>query len=789
MIDYEDYEKEVYQWFMQKHEADPNFTFSVRVKGSKGSELDYFIGTKKSNYFATTFWTLPIAYPGSSSDCINLIFDSNNDVYEYHFELKQTNSPHNSQNQSVLNFLRILEGISINTLNTKPSAENNKIFKLEIGQRQERYTSLEKMLIDIWKDLEVLMPVVDKAILKEKENNPEFVAHRITPKEFNKMQGKLESRFKKYNHRKKDEERSEAVRKSFAIWLDKVESSKKAQSYLRAIDILNEILRIDIYAIKDIAELTELYQDLLENQRKQNGKYHYEKAPSYGRDRFFSAAIKEFIQFTKEGHGIATYTQKIKPPKQSPINSILYGPPGTGKTYKTINKALECCGVDISGLNREELKFRFDSLVSEGRINFTTFHQSMSYEDFVEGIKPIEPENEGDPIIYRVVEGIFKRLSIQATFSLSREKESLASENVLDFSLAFDDFVQEIEEKLASEEIIELITKNKGKVLVEGISQQGNLILKHPGKGNTYTASKQRLSRLHAAFPNLTEINNIDQEFRSVIGGSNSTINWAVLNAIRQNIFVSKNSNRVDRKFSWEDKIQVVKSLSKEDYKDKTGEPYVLIIDEINRGNVSAIFGELITLLEPDKRLGAAEEIRVKLPYSKDESFGVPSNLYIIGTMNTADRSVEALDTALRRRFIFEEVMPEPELLNDIEFEGFNLQEVLEVINQRIELLLDRDHTIGHSYFIKLESGDTEGLLSVFKNNIIPLLQEYFYNDYEKIALVLGSGFVKEKDIVKNIFPKFKNIEEPESNITFELSNTIEDIETAVQLLLGAVNE
>src|SRR5690606_3952020 len=116
---------------------------------------------------------------------------------------------------------------------------------------------------------------------------------------------------------------------------------------------------------------------------------------------------------------------------------------------------------------------------------------------------------------------------------------------------------------------------------------------------------------------------------------------------------------------------------------------------------------------------------------------------YIIGTMNTADRSVEALDTALRRRFTFKEIMPEPELLSHIFFNGFDLQEVLETINLRIEALLDRDHNIGHSYFIKIRSDDTAALKETFENKIIPLLQEYFYHDYEKIALILGEGFVE----------------------------------------------
>jgi len=226
----------------------------------------------------------------------------------------------------------------------------------------------------------------------------------------------------------------------------------------------------------------------------------------------------------------------------------------------------------------------------------------------------------------------------------------------------------------------------------------------------------------------------------------------------------------------------VFKALCEEARNDP-GNKYAIFIDEINRGNVSAIFGELITLIEQDKRLGEANEISVQLPYSKT-LFSVPANIDIYGTMNTADRSVEALDTALRRRFSFVEMMPDVSLLESKEIDGINLKNVLSTINDRIEILIDRDHTIGHSYFMNINN--SKELKLAFKDKIVPLLQEYFYGDYGKIGLVLGEGFVKSHSKSKNPFAAFKYEGKEELNRdfydlvpiddTFEIINALENL-------------
>ena len=391
-----------------------------------------------------------------------------------------------------------------------------------------------------------------------------------------------------------------------------------------------------------------------------------------------------------------------------PMNLILYGPPGTGKTYHTVNKALEILlseqernqifgESDLEKVERETLENKFKELKDkEKRIVFTTFHQSMSYEDFIEGIKPITSEDGN--VTYEVKDGIFKQLCKRANPPL-----------IDNFDEAWEDLLN----KLSNNNITIQNISGNGKFEIE-LCQNGTSV--KDTNNNAKTFSHDQLYRVYKGL-------------NGTPGGGFDNYRKAIINEMKSSCG-----------------LKDYKAFNEQSGENSTKKPYVLIIDEINRGNVANIFGELITLIEEDKRLtpGKTNIYTVELPYSNEE-FGVPSNLYIIGTMNTADRSVEALDTALRRRFSFEEMMPKPELLENrivnVDNHEYDLSKLLNIINKRLEVLKDREHQIGHSYFMKVVT--VAQLTSVFIDKINPLLQEYFYGDYEKIQLVLGDGFVK----------------------------------------------
>ncbi|EGQ1897149.1 AAA domain-containing protein [Campylobacter jejuni] len=412
-----------------------------------------------------------------------------------------------------------------------------------------------------------------------------------------------------------------------------------------------------------------------------------------------------------------------------PLNQILYGPPGTGKTYHTIDKALEILGENLE--NRDEKKAKFDEYVKNGQIVFTTFHQSYGYEEFVEGIKPrIDSKENSKEVEYEIKDGIFKELCKKA---LDNYKVSLLTQ----------------EEFVKSEDL-----ENKIEIFLDELVDQQKFIEKIQSGGF-------KLEEYNEKYRIITDDTNANlylnlEIFKTLLENKDKIINGRSIKQILNN----KHRRQIDSYY-----FQLVKLFKEreQDYKVDNNpsekpelKPYIIIIDEINRGNVSKIFGELITLIEPSKRIGEKEELKVTLPYS-GEKFGVPKNVYIIGTMNTADRSITSLDTALRRRFEFIEMMPDVSKLS-IDCEGINLQELLKAINTRIEYLLDREKTIGHAFFISVEN--LEDLKKVFKNKIIPLLQEYFYNDYALINAVLNhNGMIFEDKKDDKYLQKIKNLD------------------------------
>ena len=441
---------------------------------------------------------------------------------------------------------------------------------------------------------------------------------------------------------------------------------------------------------------------------------------------------------------IPTQQNMINDNNMNPIslNQILYGPPGTGKTYNTINRALQIIEnkslIELESEERDALKQRFDHYSNNGQIMFTTFHQSMSYEDFIEGIKPeIEEDAEGGKtVIYEVKKGIFKQIAEEAR-KIRYQSEEYVQQYTFDD--AWNKLIELVKDKISKKTLLKIGSWEYG------LSSKDSLKYSSVNSPSQYTFT-------------ITKQNILDSYHKKIARPSGA---------------FQKDMNEIVEFMKTE--FQLADYVEENEISNKieqTPKPYVLIIDEINRGNVSQIFGELITLIEEDKRLGKNEALEVILPYSK-EKFGVPSNLHIIGTMNTADRSVEALDTALRRRFSFVEMMPEYEELKKIQFDDFQLGELLKTINSRIEALLDRDHTIGHSYFINIKPNDTEALKEAFTNKIIPLLQEYFYHDYEKLALILGEGFVEciEPKESKVEFARWngKTLEKPETSRLFKI--------------------
>lgn len=426
-----------------------------------------------------------------------------------------------------------------------------------------------------------------------------------------------------------------------------------------------------------------------------------------------------------------------------PHNLVLYGPPGTGKTYQTVNHALSIIEnrtlEELAMEDRMALRKRFNQYMGQGQIAFLTFHQSFAYEDFIEGIKPVVHEGR---VTYEVQDGIFKIMCDDARRCLL---ETLVNAHALPtqelkFGQLFSAFLQYIK----SEDFTFFSTPKKRRIFLHRVLKFGNLSVRMEKSFSTLTVYKDRLRKLYQTYPHPEMIQSIE-DIQSLVGSEPPRVYLAIFLALKNfeadllqqlELLASINPSGEDTS-AFEFPLITESMLAR-------CRKYVIIIDEINRANLSAVFGELITLLESDKREGGPESLSTLLPYSKSY-FSIPPNLYLISTMNTADRSAESWDLALRRRFTFKELDANPalipELLHPPMVAGIDLMRLLETINARLGRLLDRDYKIGHAFFLNIHS--LAELKSAFSLAIIPLLREFFFDDLGKLGLVLGPQFVK----------------------------------------------
>ena len=443
-----------------------------------------------------------------------------------------------------------------------------------------------------------------------------------------------------------------------------------------------------------------------------------------------------------------------------PLNTILYGPPGTGKTYATFERCVEICDQAGDELTRERIRSRYSELVGAGRVEFITFHQSYGYEEFVEGLRP-ETEGAGGGFRLAVHDGVIKRIAKKAR---SAPAPDTGAGKRRFFKVSLDD--REVFKECMGDGCVRF-KGHSGKDFSDPrcntndavINRIKELYPEQPGSPRWWSSIGAGHFRGGMKRGDIVVVPEGISKFGAVgevVGdyGYDPRSTWPHRRLVDWHWQAEGNPKPVKdfqncnfanlpvHRISPDRPEALLKHLGKE----TNPLPYVLVIDEINRANIAKVMGELITLLEEDKREGAENEIAVTLPHS-EECFTLPGNLYLLGTMNTADRSIALLDTALRRRFTFEEITARPELLPGAESAGVDLPKVLQAMNDRLEWLVGRDHLIGHAWFLKAKSkADVD---EVMRRKVIPLIAEYFYDDWEKVRAVLGGtdAFVRREKL------------------------------------------
>ena len=409
--------------------------------------------------------------------------------------------------------------------------------------------------------------------------------------------------------------------------------------------------------------------------------------------------------------------KQIQAPMTQPLNQILYGPPGTGKTYSTITKALDIIGVDYNSY--EEAQELFQGELGK-RIEFVTMHQSFSYEDFVQGQKP-SPTEDGSGVVFKYKNGVFKEICERA-----HEDTTWSEANTILYQItnkktglvySFEDLFKSIKLEIKTNGFFRA-KRNNAYFRIKEIAGDSMKTYTKDGEGKLFTLNKTTLKQFYDD-PSHEMVGNNSDYYKGILSNYHEVLDQKNTNKFSYNQTQNNNDNK-----------------------------FVIILDEINRANISRVFGELIALIEKDKRDG---KLTATLP--SGEAFTVPSNLHIIGTMNTADKSIALVDIALRRRFEFKALYPDPNILKKVlEENGFSNDDT----NQRVNMLtcLNRiirakksvDFEIGHSYFM-----EDDTLINILNKQVLPLLNEYFMYDLKKVKEVIEKS---QKDKEGTPIPK-----------------------------------
>jgi 5-methylcytosine-specific restriction protein B len=430
------------------------------------------------------------------------------------------------------------------------------------------------------------------------------------------------------------------------------------------------------------------------------------------------------------------------------LNLILYGPPGTGKTYRVVERAVQI--IDGSApADHKAHKTRYDELSRDGRVGFITFHQSYSYEDFIEGIRPVlTSDDEGVVPRYECRAGVFKRLATTALFDCLERID--IDVKTPPFETLWTALLTKIEEE--PDAVYPGLTPKTSYQFA--VTPRGNIDGMNKVSGKTLSCSRRVVEKVFEAKRDQDTVN-VSEVMAVVARGCHASLVAAVFKELKQldaSDATPRKATPMPLTFSEDEKADIVQRFLEVGHASgyrasitKKTKRYVLVIDEINRGNISKILGELITLVEADKRLTGENSLVVTLPYSGDR-FAVPPNLFVLATMNTTDKSIALVDLALRRRFEFEELHVDLSVCHGLSDE---MRFALNELNRRIALRKDRDHQIGHAYFVNVSDGDSFN--RIFRRQIVPLLQEYFFNDWEGLKFVLAESSSAAGAVIKKI--------------------------------------